>query len=78
MDLTAQLDLGDLRLRTLLPDDAELLIEATRQEQGRALWGPRHCRAWFQDGPARDRWHDCLIFAHTLHGLRRSIHAGVD
>jgi RimJ/RimL family protein N-acetyltransferase len=26
---------------------------------------PRHCRAWLQDDPARDRWHDCLIFAHT-------------
>ena len=41
MDLAAQLDLGELRLRTLLPDDAELLVEATRQEQGRAPWGPR-------------------------------------
>jgi hypothetical protein len=41
MDLTARLDLGELRLRTLLPDDAELLVEATRQERGRALWGPR-------------------------------------
>ena len=41
MDLTAQLDLGDLRLRTLLQDDAELLVEATRQEQAPALWGPR-------------------------------------
>jgi RimJ/RimL family protein N-acetyltransferase len=41
MDLTARLDLGELRLRTLLPDDADLLVEATRQEQGRALWGPR-------------------------------------
>ena len=178
MDLTARLDLGELRLRTLLPDDADLLVEATRQEQGRALWGPRpagphslddartalqqwdpaegtqvsygvlradrlvaavglmldgphsaelaywvrpeerrqgigvrsvqavtawahrdgglarlwleidpantasqelarragyqlerrlprHCRAWLEDDPARDRWHDCLIFAHT-------------
>ena len=41
MDLTTQLDLGDLRLRTLLPDDAPLLVEATRHEQARALWGPR-------------------------------------
>ena len=41
MDLTAQLDLGDLRLRTLLPDDAPLLVEATRNEQAPALWGPR-------------------------------------
>ena len=41
MDLTAQLDLGDLRLRTLLPDDGPLLVEATRHEQAPALWGPR-------------------------------------
>jgi len=106
MDLTARLDLGELRLRTLLPDDAELLVEATRRERGRALWGPRPAgpyslddartalqqwdpantasqelarragyqlerrlprqwRAWLEDDPARDQWHDCLIFAHT-------------
>ena len=178
MDLTVRLDLGELRLRTLLPDDAELLVEATRQERGQALWGPRpagpyslddartalqhwdpaggtqasygvlradrlvaavglmldgphsaelaywvrpeerrqgigvravqaltawahrdgglarlwleidpantaslelarragyqleqrlprHCRAWLEDDPDRDQWHDCLIFAHT-------------
>jgi RimJ/RimL family protein N-acetyltransferase len=41
MDLTVRLDLGDLRLRTLLPDDAALLVEATRHEQAPALWGPR-------------------------------------
>jgi RimJ/RimL family protein N-acetyltransferase len=42
MDLAAQLDLGDdLHLRTLLQDDAALLVEATRHEQARALWGPR-------------------------------------
>jgi RimJ/RimL family protein N-acetyltransferase len=41
MDLTMQLDLGDLRLRTLLKDDAELLVEATRHERAPALWGPR-------------------------------------
>jgi RimJ/RimL family protein N-acetyltransferase len=41
MDLTAQLDLGDLHLRTLVPDDAPLLVEATRREQAPALWGPR-------------------------------------
>jgi hypothetical protein len=39
MDLTARLDLGDLRLWTLLQDDADLLVEATRQEQAPALWG---------------------------------------
>lgn len=32
MDLTAQLDLGDLRLRTLFQDDVPLLFEATRHE----------------------------------------------
>jgi RimJ/RimL family protein N-acetyltransferase len=42
MELTAQLDLGDdLHLRTLLEDDAALLVEATRHEPARALWGPR-------------------------------------
>src|SRR5215212_7504920 len=41
MDLTAQLDLGDLRLRTLFQDDAELLVEATRHERAPALWAPR-------------------------------------
>jgi RimJ/RimL family protein N-acetyltransferase len=41
MHLTAQLDLGDLRLRTLFEDDAELLVEATRHEQAPALWAPR-------------------------------------
>lgn len=35
------LDLGDLRLRTLTGRDAALLVEATRAEPGRALWGPR-------------------------------------
>jgi [ribosomal protein S5]-alanine N-acetyltransferase len=41
MDLTAQLDLEDLHLRTLFQADAALLVEATRHEQARALWGPR-------------------------------------
>jgi RimJ/RimL family protein N-acetyltransferase len=41
MHLTAQLDLGDLRLRTLFEDDAELLVEATRHEEAPALWAPR-------------------------------------
>ena len=41
MDLTAQLELGELCLRTLLREDAELLVEATRREQAPALWGPR-------------------------------------
>jgi RimJ/RimL family protein N-acetyltransferase len=184
MDLTAQLDVGDLRLRTLLLGDAALLVEATRHEQARALWGPRpagpysledartalqqwdpaqgeqvsygvlradrlvaalglmldgpqsaelaywvrpeqrrrgigvrsvvaltawahrsglarlwleidpgntaslelarragyqleqrpprHCRAWLEEDPDRDQWHDCLIFAHTLAAPRES------
>jgi RimJ/RimL family protein N-acetyltransferase len=41
MDLGAQLDLEDLHPRTLLQDDARLLVEATRHEQSRALWAPR-------------------------------------
>lgn len=40
MDLSVDLDLGDLRLRTLTGGDAALLVEATRVEPGRALWGP--------------------------------------
>jgi [ribosomal protein S5]-alanine N-acetyltransferase len=40
MHLTAQLDLGDLRLQTLFQDDAELLVEATHHEQAPALWAP--------------------------------------
>jgi RimJ/RimL family protein N-acetyltransferase len=179
VDLTAQLNLGDLHLRTLVQDDAELLVEATRHEQAPALWAPRpagpysiddarkllaqwdpaqgvrasygvvrgerlvaalglmldspasaelaywvrpeqrrrgiglrsvqaltawahrdaglvrlwleiepgntaslelarragyrleerlpqHCRCWFDEDPDRDKWHDCLIFAHAL------------
>lgn len=38
---TADLDLGGLRLRTLDPRDAALLVEATRAETAPALWGPR-------------------------------------
>jgi RimJ/RimL family protein N-acetyltransferase len=33
------LDLDDLRLRTLTVRDADLLVEATREESARALWG---------------------------------------
>ena len=36
-----ELDLGDLRLRTLTTKDAALLVEATRAESAPALWGPR-------------------------------------
>jgi RimJ/RimL family protein N-acetyltransferase len=41
MELLADLDMGDLRLRTLNTQDAALLVEATRAESARALWGPR-------------------------------------
>jgi hypothetical protein len=40
MELPLELDLGDLRLRTLPSGDAALLVEATQAEPGRALWGP--------------------------------------
>jgi RimJ/RimL family protein N-acetyltransferase len=40
MELLMDLDLDDLRLRTLTVEDAALLVEATRAEPGRALWGP--------------------------------------
>lgn len=40
MELVMDLDLDDLRLRTLTVEDAALLVEATRAETGRALWGP--------------------------------------
>ena len=36
-----ELDLGDLRLRTLATKDAALLVEATRAGSAPALWGPR-------------------------------------
>ena len=32
---------GGLRLRTLTGQDADLLVEATSQESGKAMWGPR-------------------------------------
>jgi len=41
MELLRELDLGDLRLRTLTTKDAALMVEATQAESGRALWGPR-------------------------------------
>jgi hypothetical protein len=41
MELLMELDLGDLRLRTLAAKDAALLVEATRAESSPALWGPR-------------------------------------
>lgn len=53
MDLTAQLDLGDLRLRTLFQDDVPLLFEATRHEQARALWGPRPAGPYSLDDAKR-------------------------
>jgi RimJ/RimL family protein N-acetyltransferase len=43
MEPLVELDLGDLRLRTLTlaDDDAALLVEATRAASASALWGPR-------------------------------------
>src|SRR5690349_13251326 len=41
MVLSGELDLGDLRVRRLSVRDAPLLVEATREEQGPSLWGPR-------------------------------------
>jgi RimJ/RimL family protein N-acetyltransferase len=35
------IELGDLRLRTLTEDDVDLVVEATREESGPAFWGPR-------------------------------------
>jgi RimJ/RimL family protein N-acetyltransferase len=35
-----ELKLGDLTVRTLTVRDAELLVEATRNEPGMAVWGP--------------------------------------
>jgi RimJ/RimL family protein N-acetyltransferase len=49
MELVAQFDLGDLHLRTLLQDDAELLVEATSHEQAPALWGPRPAGPYSMD-----------------------------
>jgi RimJ/RimL family protein N-acetyltransferase len=34
-----ELDLGELHVRPLIERDAPLLVEATRAESGRALWG---------------------------------------
>jgi RimJ/RimL family protein N-acetyltransferase len=35
------IDLGDLRLRSLTENDVDLVVEATRNETGPAFWGPR-------------------------------------
>src|SRR5262245_25104107 len=59
MYLTTQLDLGDdLHLRTLFQDDAALLVEATRHEQGRALWGPQPAGPYSSEDArtARQEW----------------------
>jgi RimJ/RimL family protein N-acetyltransferase len=59
MQPAADLDLGaGLRLRTLTPRDADLVVEATRAELGRALWGPYPAGAYaLQDARAAlDAW----------------------
>src|SRR5690606_3326586 len=40
-DLRGELAVGELRIRTLTPDDAPFVVEATRGEQAAAFWGPR-------------------------------------
>lgn len=47
------------------PDNAASLRLARRA--GYHLEGrlPAHCRSWFDDDPAHDEWHDCLILAHS-------------
>jgi hypothetical protein len=46
MELLMELDLGDLRLRTLITRDAALLVEATQAESAPALWGPAPVARW--------------------------------
>lgn len=41
MNLYAELTVDELQVRTLVPDDAPLVVEATRVERAPALWGPR-------------------------------------
>lgn len=41
MNLHAELTVSEFRLRTLTPDDAALVVEATQAEQAPSLWGPR-------------------------------------
>jgi RimJ/RimL family protein N-acetyltransferase len=41
VDLVMDMNLDDLHLRTLVERDAALLVEATREESARALWGAR-------------------------------------
>lgn len=57
MDVTADLDLDGRRLRTLTPDDAPLLVEATAGETGPALWGPRPAGP-YSPAQARDALRD--------------------
>ncbi len=40
MNLHAELTVGEFQLRMLTPDDAALVVEATRGEHAPALWGP--------------------------------------
>ena len=73
MGLTAQLDLGDLRLRTLFQDDAELLVEATRQEQAPALWAPKPTGPYSLDDArtALQQW-DPARGERTSYGVMRA------
>jgi RimJ/RimL family protein N-acetyltransferase len=44
-----ELNLGDVLVRTLNVRDADLLVDATRTESGKALWGPRPVGAYGSD-----------------------------
>ncbi|MGP3971843.1 GNAT family N-acetyltransferase [Streptomyces sp. 6N223] len=46
------------------PDNTASLRLATRAGYRFEQRVPRHCRAWTAQGPGKDTWHDCLIWAH--------------
>jgi hypothetical protein len=54
--------------RSILPTASQGLAHRAGYQLERRL--PRHCGAWLADDPDRDKWHDCLIFAHTPEGPR--------
>lgn len=58
MELAMDLVADDLHLRTLVRSDAALVVEATRQESGPALWGPRPAGPYTLDqaGTALAAW----------------------
>jgi RimJ/RimL family protein N-acetyltransferase len=77
MELLVELDLGDLHLRTLTlqDEDAALLVEATRAESARALWGPRPAGPYSLAAArsalqAWDLYHGRQVSFGVLDGLR--------